>query len=142
MDEEHAKNLVRELSNGFQSTLQPIPYAFFFAENDDQNYYCLASELNQFRPFETFSIYKIPGLIRTLTQKSNILSEQCQIAQEGQFPQHLCLILKWQQNDKRVLILEIKDNEKLNTESLETFLLDKKQMIQGLVETIFHKYEQ
>jgi hypothetical protein len=132
------RDFIKEkFSKNLKEGLEPVNFSFFSSSGKYENFNCLYSQGTMYQFGEKYSLYQIPSLIRVLLDQGGhidgLLSRQLYDRSPGL---ELCYILRWEKEEKEIVIFDLKDNEHFNevrfSEKIESMQDEILQMIKNL----------
>jgi hypothetical protein len=112
------RDFIKEkFSKNLNEGLTPVNLSFLSSIGPYQNLNCLYSLGTMYQFGEKYSLYQIPSLIRVLLDQGGhidgLLSRQLYDRSPGL---ELCYILRWEKDEKDIVIFDLKDNEHFDEE--------------------------
>ena len=118
-----------QIENLLSKHLSPIKVAFFFNEDQHQQYRCIHSSIGHYKTKENYLIYDLPSILRVLCLKRGLFSENMETELYRQSLDEVCFILDWEVHAKKVLIFEIKDLKHWDQENFLTVIKENSRVL-------------
>lgn len=113
------KNLETQLSTILNDSLSPMEFSFFHSEDATNDYQKVFSNMDSYQDSDLWDLYSIPSLVRVLTLKNQILSEECLEEFYKDSTTEVCFVLEWSQKTRKIIVF---DTQKASVFDQETFL--------------------
>lgn len=98
------QNWELQLSTILNDTLKPMAFALFHNDNETDDYKLIYSNMDKYKDKEDWDLYSIPSLLRVLTLKNQIVSEECLERFYKEPANEICFVLEWGAKGRKVMV--------------------------------------
>lgn len=113
------KNWETQLSTILNNSLSPMEFTFFHSEDAMNDYQKVYSNMDSYQGKDQWDLYSIPSLVRVLTLKNQILSEECLEEFYQDSTSEVCFVLEWSPKTRKIIVF---DTLKASIFDQETFI--------------------
>ncbi|MFT6070221.1 MAG: hypothetical protein ACJAT2_001784 [Bacteriovoracaceae bacterium] len=113
------KNWDTQLSTILKDSLSPMKFTFFHSEDATNDYQKIYSNMDNYQDKDLWDLYSIPSLVRVLTLKNQILSEECLEEFYKDSAEEVCFVLEWTPKTRKIIVF---NTEQASVFDQETFI--------------------
>lgn len=93
-----------QLSTILNDSLRPMEFALFYNEDSSKDFLKVFSNIEKYQNQDNWDIYSIPSLIRVLTLKNQIVSEDCLETFYKEPATEVCFVLDWGVKGRKIIV--------------------------------------
>lgn len=127
-----------QLATILNDSLHPMEFALFYNENSGEDFKRVYSNIEKYKEQDDWDVYSIPSLIRVLTLKNQIVSEDCLETFYKEPASEICFVLDWASTGRRIIVFNTSKAKVFDQESFIQSINSEQDNLKKLFNRILH----